>query len=360
MKITFLIGNGFDIGIGLHTKYQDFYEKYSSPESDDSKNISDFKTHLKEYAESSDEKKPIIDWADFESAFGKHSNDFESNEKRRYLDRFEHFAMKFNSYLEEEIKNVDYSNAKFISKTMRSALASFYEIRQADKNALQSLIQRLPSGFSYNFISFNYTDCLDQCIKIFKSLTDEGTRKQIRNIIHVHGYIDKNMIMGVNDTSQISNPEFAKDIDVINEIVKPQQNLDGRTAYDNAATDTINESDIICIYGMSIGKTDKKWWNLIAAWLSKSGDHALIILKHDTNYNQRFVFTQSTLANKTVDQFLSFSSLNQEGKNTIRRRIYFCGNHDIFEMNLRKKDTASIDSFVPTSDSNSVEQTKLA
>ena len=88
---------------------------------------------------------------------------------------------------------------------------------------------------------------------------------------------------------------------------------------------------------MSIGKKDKKWWNLIAAWLSKSGDHALIILKHDTNYNQRFVFTQSTLANKTVDQFLSFSSLNQEGNNAIRRRIYFCRNHDIFEMNLRKK-----------------------
>ena len=65
---------------------------------------------------------------------------------------------------------------------------------------------------------------------------------------------------------------------------------------------------------MSIGRTDKTWRNLIAAWLSKSGDHALIILKHDTNYNQRFVFTQSTLANKTVDQFLSFSSLNQEGK----------------------------------------------
>lgn len=28
MNITFLMGNGFDIGIGMPTQYEDFYEEY--------------------------------------------------------------------------------------------------------------------------------------------------------------------------------------------------------------------------------------------------------------------------------------------------------------------------------------------
>ena len=103
MNITFLIGNVFDIGLRLSTRYTDFYKKYCSDNSNDNDNISAFKRILREW--DSDKEKQIVDWSDFESAFGDHSIDFELKDKRLYIDRFKDFVKKFNSYLDEELKN---------------------------------------------------------------------------------------------------------------------------------------------------------------------------------------------------------------------------------------------------------------
>lgn len=39
----------------------------------------------------------------------------------------------------------------------------------------------------------------------------------------------------------------------------------------------IYDSFIICIFGMSIGNTDKMWWEKIIDWLKVNGDNKLII-----------------------------------------------------------------------------------
>ena len=46
------------------------------------------------------------------------------------------------------------------------------------------------------------------------------------------------------------------------------------------ASGIITESDIICIYGMSIGQTDKIWWERVCDWLMQSDKHILIIFKY--------------------------------------------------------------------------------
>ena len=83
MNITFLLGNGFDIGLGLETGYENFYDEYSVILSTDNKNINSFKTMLKN--RNLDEKKKIIDWSDFEKAFGQHSKDFAIEDKNQYI-----------------------------------------------------------------------------------------------------------------------------------------------------------------------------------------------------------------------------------------------------------------------------------
>ena len=67
MKITFLIGNGFDIGLSMPTRYEDFYKHYCKirvGENGDTNNIFQFKTMLKD--RNDDKIKKIIDWSDFE------------------------------------------------------------------------------------------------------------------------------------------------------------------------------------------------------------------------------------------------------------------------------------------------------
>ena len=98
MNITFLIGNGFDIGLGLRTSYENFYKEYCkiNPYEDNS-NIQNFKKLLEN--RSNDKYYGIRDWSDFEKAFGEHAEDFLAATKDLYIERFEDFVKAFNKYL---------------------------------------------------------------------------------------------------------------------------------------------------------------------------------------------------------------------------------------------------------------------
>lgn len=348
MQITFLIGNGFDIGIGLKTRYEDFYEKYCSVIESDNDNIRNFKKMLQRR----ELEHEIIDWADFEIAFGNHSEDFKIEEKELYIERFEDFVSNFNTYLENEETAVEYTDEKAIAQKMETAITTCYYIRRKDKEEIEEIYKRFTDPQIYNFVSFNYTRSVDNCASILANSLKSDGKKRVGKIAHIHGYIDQNMIMGVNDASQITNPDFAKDIDVVSEISKPQQNLDARTEYENEVESIINNSHIICIYGMSIGATDKKWWNIISKWLAKSDLRTLVILKYEIRYDKRFPFTQRKIINRIVNNFLSYSDLPDNKKDDIKKRIYVGCNHNIFSMDLRKKD-------IIKPDGNTIEHIKL-
>ena len=344
MNITFFIGNGFDIGLGLKTKYTDFYHEYCSDTANDDENIASFKSLLKEWQrlnqETQDEKlkRKIEDWADFEKAFGEHSSDDAIKDGVSYAARFEDFVTKFNLYLENEEKNVDYSDADSIAKVMKSGVTSYHHIRRADRLRIEQRYNQIGGQRTYNFITFNYTRTIDRCANILKNSIKSETGRTVGNIVHIHGYVDENMIMGVNDISQITNEKFANDPTVSGEIVKPTQNAECRTNYESEAIPIINGSNIICIYGMSLGDTDKKWWQHIFRWLSGDNGRYLVILTHSDKYNKKLPFTQTKVTNEIVGRFLSFSNSSDEIKNRVANQIFVGVNYDVFAMKLRKPD----------------------
>lgn len=344
MNITFLIGNGFDIGLGLKTKYEDFYKEYCVINNDDNNNIKNFKEILKKRNNENDFN--IVDWSDFELAFGLHSRDFSIHEKELYIERFEDFVYKFNEYLEKEEAKLDYSNEVIIVETMEKAINTYFHIRNDDRHEIEKIYNSMKSKRIYNFISFNYTRSIDNCANIISNKWKENTNKGVGKCVHIHGYIDANMIMGVNDASQIVVEEFSKDNNIINTIVKPKQNIDSRTGYEREVIPLIRNSDIICIYGMSIGATDKKWWNIISHWLAGNYTRKLVILLYDKEYNPRFTFNQLKIINRVVDRFLSYSDLSDNKIDDIRSRICVGVNHNVFSMQLIKENNQRIDENV--------------
>ncbi len=338
MNITFLIGNGFDIGLGLKTRYEDFYKEYCKERytKEDNDNIKEFKRVLRE--RNSVQENRIIDWSDFEKAFGEHAADFDRQSKEKYLERFEDFICSFNEYLEREERSIDYNNEKIIAEIMKRGIETYYNTREADKLSIQNIYSKQSSEKTYNFVTFNYTRTIDACAKILDNLLKDQKCGRVGEVAHIHGYIDENMIMGLNDASQIKNSELAKEKDVIMEVIKPQQNTDLRTMYDSKAEKIISNSEIICIYGMSLGETDKKWWEKISVWLSQNDNRRLIILVNKKEYNKRFAYNQSRIINLITTRFIDFSNLSENTKQSIQKRIYVGINHNIFEFNLRKKD----------------------
>lgn len=216
-------------------------------------------------------------------------------------------------------------------------MSTYYNIRPADKDAINALYRKISGNVIYNFVSFNYTNSVDKCAEILKDRLKANSHRDVGSVIHIHGYIDKNMIMGVNDSSQIINKEFAEDKEVVESIVKPNQNTIIKYNYEKQLTNIIDSSNIICIYGMSLGETDKKWWQKLVDWLSMSENRALIILKYDDKYDPKFPFVQRECINEVVERFLSYCEQPDEIKNKITSRIYVEINHNIFGMDLRKE-----------------------
>lgn len=343
VNITFLIGNGFDIGLGLKTRYENFYDVYSTPNEEDSEHLQVFKSALRKYQSEKDQKKgKIVDWADFEKTFGAYSKNFKDGEQYKYIELFENFVEEFNAYLQQEENKVDYSNKKLIADTMKEGVTKYFYIRKEDTEIIQNRYNSLRGERIYNFVSFNYTKTIDSCADILKeSLKNDGNRK-VGGVFHIHGYVEENMIMGIDNPSQISNPVFVNDLDIIREIVKPEQNKEAKTNYEKGVVSTINASHIICIYGMSIGETDRKWWTAISKWLVSDPNRLLVVLGHDDKYDKRFAHSQRKVVTSLVDKFLDNTDLDDNQKEKIRDRVLVGMNYDIFSMKLRKNEETPV------------------
>ena len=80
MKISVLLGNGFDVSLGIKSSYGDFYKWYYDKPSD-IKHIQDFRNAIKEdiLRDIPDDEKT---WADFELGLGKYTENFTKYNER--------------------------------------------------------------------------------------------------------------------------------------------------------------------------------------------------------------------------------------------------------------------------------------
>ena len=89
MNITFLIGNGFDINIGLKTRYTDFYPYFIEKANDD--NI------IKSWINPNDSN-----WADLEKSLGMHLSKLKGDELAKFISDKNELDELLMEYLERE------------------------------------------------------------------------------------------------------------------------------------------------------------------------------------------------------------------------------------------------------------------
>lgn len=278
MNITFLIGNGFDLNLGLKTRYKDFYPYFK-------KNASDDNLILKWMNE--DEEL----WSDLEEKLGMELCKLGENDKEKfYDDKYEmdsllidYLRMEQDRYdIFEEIQDMTAQEVKKtllnymekISPTGRELISNLYELHKSE-------------DYKYNFICFNYTDTLDRIlatvtthsriIATHKSVANVVKNDIIGDVIHVHGTLDNEMILGVNDTSQVNNEMLKKDEEFLDTFIKRRMNIRLEQKKTERAMNTIKNSSVICVFGMSIGNTDSIWWNELLKWLIGNHNNILIV-----------------------------------------------------------------------------------
>ena len=197
--------------------------------------------------------------------------------------------------------------------------------------------------FKYCFICFNYTDTLDQITNITRKLKSPITTHQgngstrnntLGTVLHIHGTLNEEMILGVNDIEQVNSTFLKKDDEFLDTFIKRRMNNSIGQRKTEHAQKLIEGSHIICIFGMSIGNTDKMWWEEIVKWLNISENNKLVIFYkgYKKELDRKLPVNTIRLNNRLKQAVLEKGGADLEDSkiNKLKQRIFISFNTNIF------------------------------
>lgn len=306
MDITILIGNGFDKALGLKTGYYDFYN-WLNIQQTDAEYISLMRKKIKK-------NKDL--WSDFEKGIGQFANRFVEED---LPDDFSPWKSGIDKFLVEYLNSLDTS-------------ARVRELLKKDKNIQRShdyiqgfilsmkllnsdLFSNADEPIFGHMISLNYTDSLDQIAGNMQTMNNSIFQMD-SDVLHPHGKLSSGIIMGVNDITQINNKNIQQNDNYSRIMVKSTQIEAQYPDARDKAICYIEKSTIICLYGVSLGETDKDWWQLLGNWLKKDKKHRLIVfwyMQKEKDANKDLSFIQKT--------FVNAPDFTDEDKAEIKKRL---------------------------------------
>lgn len=254
----------------MNTSYQDFFRYYLNQPSADSV-IRAMKKDIDSHRYET--------WADLEMGMGEYSS--QCPNKDIFLKCLADIKSSLKKYLEKESEKIKLYKLK---STDFLNLGAFLE--PEPKSRYNSYRKTVSSGLIIDVMTFNYTPTIEWLLEINSNTRYLPDNTGIGSIQHVHGMLNDMMVMGVNDSSQISNNSFNTDEDVVEDFIKPEYNDACMNNKNTICESLISRADMIVLYGTSLGLSDLKWWRLIGQRMSKDNYPLLIYFPYDETKDQ--------------------------------------------------------------------------
>lgn len=341
MRILYLIGNGFDINVGLKTSYQEFLKFYLEqpiPKELDYGRASYIK-NLKQRIQEN-----IQLWSDFEIQFGKHMSNLGGMGSATYSIEEEFdiinddIRVKLSSYVAEEDKRISFSgNAP--QNFLTDIVIPEQHLRDFEKKDIDYKKNNSNTSNVVDIISFNYTRTIEKLLSNNSIVKSNGF--DIHEPAHVHGFYDNRMILGVNDISQIDNEKMRKNRYAINSLVKSNCNRTYGVSHTNQCENLIEKAQLICCYGLSFGDTDKIWWKKICQELQNRQDLIVIIFWHVDqmkDYSNDGPKLEKE-RQQVITKFLKQGGLGESVFDSLSNRIYVSINAPIFKIHIDENES---------------------
>ena len=299
MNLTYIIGNGFDLNLGFPTDYSHFYDYYCDIPSN-TKNIESLKEDIKQYKDK--------DWADLEIGLGNYTS------KVSTPDLFQDAYLDLNCQLSSYMTAVNELIKTNMSDSLKEKIVNDLRFPESSlPNELEDIINRYrrsiirSSGNSLtviNVLSFNYTHTIEH-LELNKTIgyKDEYTTFKNGRLKHIHRAIGDNGVwLGVDNEIQIKNESFRNDRLIRQLLIKPYDIISSGSGLMNEAKTIIDSSDLICVFGSSMGITDLTWWRMIGDRLYNSNckmiyftiDKKGFVTDHMMLYKQNTIRTDLT------------------------------------------------------------------
>ena len=153
MNITYIIGNGFDVNLGLKTRYQDFYDYYQNQPSP-SEEVKQLKAHIDRNKEN---------WADLELALGEYTSNFkDSNSATKVM---EDLCDHLTEYLKLQSFLIPQSNEKLKEEMLRCLANPNEFFLPADREQIRSYYSNsLLAHSKITILSLNYTPSIERIL----------------------------------------------------------------------------------------------------------------------------------------------------------------------------------------------------
>jgi abortive infection AbiH-like protein len=333
MKILHIIGNGFDINLGMKTRYVDFYKFYKSAGSRSEK-IANLKNDI---------SKNFKNWSDLELSLGSYTENLSTIDE--FDEVYEDIGEKLAHYLEHQEKQFNSENLD-VEKFYNFLAYPELSLLKADEDKLVTYKNNWREHYWYlDIITLNYTRTIEKIVgdnsnNIVIGKHHNNAPIQFKGIEHLHGYVNDRMIMGVNDLTQVKNVKFHKNQDILDALIKLNCNKAHKHTIDDLCADNIKSANLICIFGSSIGDTDNYWWELIGDQLKRK-DCQLIVFDVCDDINPRIAHKKARKERETKSRFLNKTKLTEEEKKNFEEKIYIGINTNFFK-SLDKSNISSV------------------
>lgn len=274
MKNVLIIGNGFDLDLGLPTKYSDFAHSEYWPKVE---NVQDWRTifsiadgkQFHSLGITLDNQRKGENWFDLEESL----LDYASKEVAALASDLYSFKEDIEYYHELQSKLCDYLIDVQNNKSINTSATAVHVLKAI-----------LDNGYFTNIFSFNYTD-LNYLAK------QMGIRKEIE-YTHIHGKLsDRSIILGVNESQLNENYyEFCKSTSEFYQ--------------SNNLAQALEEANEVIFYGLSFGLIDFDYFSHFFNSLTDG-----LIQEKDKKHVS--VFTKDEGSGKSIINRLRTMGINQ-------------------------------------------------
>lgn len=306
MNYTMMIGNGFDVGLGLKTRYSDFICQYVDLHLPHDPN--DIETILKGKI-----KRDIETWSDAERAFAElpfgdmlaNHGDF----NRCLLELLTRFKSALTGYISKEESKLkskkfdDDVRLEFFGQIISSLFAGMPEWIKKDELAELTFEGDRAAGYNeINFVNFNYTNTFDSLIGIEASLEphyefDDAKKRLIdvkiedspltfdlQELVHVHGsFFSHNVLFGISDLRQIKDESTRYFSELIGYLIKSRTDVEIGNGIYERVNDFLDNSQRVIVFGLSMGVSDGYWWKKLIDKMCKEDNFRVFIFPYSLN-----------------------------------------------------------------------------
>lgn len=339
VNILYLLGNGFDLRLGLPTSYVDFLEYYQKQdplyvkgESDtgELKSLLYYKSKLFELAEELKEKGDPR-WSDLEVILGKHTSEFDKD-----VEGFREFYTDLNLALTKYLETIaEFSPTEAMSEKLREDLLYPYSyLTRKEQTQFKNKVS-FGDNWDLNVVTFNYTTSFEVLsegvLPIEASLArkDSSYNAIYRGIKHVHGILSEtDILLGVDNVGQVDNEYFRGEEDVTDLILKPQSNVNCGSEVDDDFRGLIEQADLIYFFGLSFGETDQTWWEHIKERFTTETHVILLCFHYERTSQPKFAMDKKS-ERQARQKILQALGIDEEEKN-YRDRIFIAMNTEMF------------------------------